>query len=127
MNHYFLTEEQKEFIKLLINENFSPSFGGMLKRVLREKKYNETERTRLKEIRNSYIKKRIKSKYDFDKLNETINDINLNNTKLIYIDKLFKDHIMNDNSKKNISDRFDKCSTLKSVLDTYNMYKRILD
>ena len=54
-----LSDSQAEFIKTLLYENFSPSFGGMLKRILREKEYNETERTRIKEIRLSYIKKKI--------------------------------------------------------------------
>ena len=57
---YILDTKQEEFIKLLIKENFTPSFGGMLKRVLREKTYNETERTRIKEIRLYYIRQEIK-------------------------------------------------------------------
>jgi hypothetical protein len=57
-----LNKEQEVFIKRLLTENFSPSFGGMLKRMLREKRYSETERKRIMEIRNSYIKKKTKSK-----------------------------------------------------------------
>jgi hypothetical protein len=65
---YQLTKKQEEFIGCLLMENFSPSFGGMLKRVLHTKKYNETERTRIKEIRLSYIKKKIKPTREINKM-----------------------------------------------------------
>jgi hypothetical protein len=57
---YTLNTKQEYFIRRLLTENFSPSFGGMLKRILKTRIYNETERTRIKEIRLYYIKKNIK-------------------------------------------------------------------
>jgi hypothetical protein len=60
MGIHLIDNKQEEFIRLLLKENFSPSFGGMLKRILKTRMYNDTERTRIKEIRLSYIKKNIK-------------------------------------------------------------------
>lgn len=79
---YSLNSAQTIFIRRLLTGNFSPSFSGMLKRVLREKVYNETERTRIKEIRLSYIKKKIIPRGCVNKLVDDVNDVTLTNIKL---------------------------------------------
>ena len=122
MNHYFLTKKQEEFIKILINENFSPAFGEMLKRVLREKEYNEVERTRLKVIRLSYIKKRIKPKWDVDKLNSTMGDINLFNAKLECCNKIFKRYTFTKKDKDIIIGKFENAKTVDEVKYLYEFF-----
>lgn len=121
MKTYLIDDKQEIFIRLLLAENFSPSFGGMLKRVLKTRIYNESERTRIKEIRLSYIKKKI-IPMKSEPIMDAINANELFNKKLHYCNMLFEKYGLDDTTKQMIINRFDKLTTNKEFVKLYNYY-----
>ena len=55
-----------------------------------------------------------------DTLRSEINEVNLLNAKLLYVNKIFKANNLNENVKKNVLSSFDKAKTVQEVKIVYN-------
>ena len=71
----------------------------------------EEENDELKEVKASLEEHRDVIKYLRGKLNE----VNLLNSKLLYTNKLFRNHNLNDNQKMKVVETFDRAANLREV------------
>ena len=71
----------------------------------------EEENDELKEVKASLEEHRDVIKYLRGKLNE----VNLLNAKLLYTNKLFRNHNLNDNQKMKVVETFDRAANLREV------------
>ena len=77
-----------------------------------EKEEEEVEENNeLEEVKNDLKEHRDVIKY----LREKLNEVNLLNAKLLYTNKLFRNHNLNDNQKLKVVETFDRAANLREV------------
>lgn len=82
-------------------------------------KVDEGELTAL-QVENKELKDNLTEAYDVIRtMRDTINEVNLLNSKLLYTNKLFSAFDLSENAKKSVLAAFDRASTLKEVKLVY--------
>ena len=83
---------------------------------LREEEEDKVEEGEDKEEKNEEAEKELEEAYNVIKfLRSKINEVNLLNAKLLFSNKLFRNHSMNENQKMKVIENFDRAQSLREV------------
>ncbi len=80
----------------------------------------EDEETEEEDEQDEMYKEQLEEAYNTIKsLKSTLNEVNLLNAKLLFSNKLFKNHSMNESQKMKVIENFDRASTIREVKLVY--------
>jgi uncharacterized protein YoxC len=95
---------------------------GKEKHHMEEKKHKEDDAKELEE--KKHMEKELEeAKKTIEALQESMNEINLVNAKLLYMNKIFKAKSLNESQKIKVVKAFDRASSVKEVKNTYEVLK----
>lgn len=97
--------------------------GGKEKHYMEEKKKHDEKKEEELEEKKHMEKELEEAKKTIEALQESMNEINLVNAKLLYMNKIFKAKSLTESQKIKVVKAFDRAASVKEVKNTYEVLK----